>query len=215
MILPTCNVGDCFLFKIKSTEVHSTTELSPLFKTFVKLHCHAYVFISTKQSICRFSFSQLLGISQNSSAKCSLISRATLPLHENLERGFGHICACLFLVTILGQSVCQMRCHVYMECNPWLETWYVAILYPGGTKICVTVQWMSADHMTLSPAKLKYIIWTAVVKSHVTGELPKTKLKNGQTLSVFHCLHGWSLKYRQCTSASLLCYKSKQIFNCI
>ena len=52
----------------------------------------------------------------------------------------------------------------------WLETWDVAILYTGGTRTCVTVQWMSVDNMTLSPAKLN-LIWTATVNSRVmTGE---------------------------------------------
>ena len=62
------------------------------------------------------------------------------------------------------------QCHVNMACNQWLETWDVAIIYTGGTRICVTVQWMSVDCMTLSPAKLN-LIWTAAVNSRVmTGE---------------------------------------------
>ena len=52
--------------------------------------------------------------------------------------------------------------------------------------------------MTLSPAKLN-LIWTAFVNSRVmTGEPPNTKSK-----------------YCQCTSAALLCYPNKQIFNCM
>ena len=62
------------------------------------------------------------------------------------------------------------QCHVNMACNQWLETWDVAIIYTGGTRICVTVQWMSVDCMTLSPAKLN-LIWTVTVNSRVmTGE---------------------------------------------
>ena len=62
------------------------------------------------------------------------------------------------------------QCHVNMACNQWLETWDVAIIYTGGTRICVTVQWMSVDCMKLSPAKLN-LIWTAAVNSRVmTGE---------------------------------------------
>ena len=62
------------------------------------------------------------------------------------------------------------QCRVNMACNQWLETWDVAIIYTGGTRICVTVQWMSVDCMTLSPAKLN-LIWTVTVNSRVmTGE---------------------------------------------
>ena len=62
------------------------------------------------------------------------------------------------------------QCHVNMACNQWLETWDVAIIYSGGTRICVTVQWISVDCMTLSPAKLN-LIWTVTVNSCVmTGE---------------------------------------------
>ena len=61
------------------------------------------------------------------------------------------------------------QCHVNMACNQWSETWDVAIIYTGGTRICVTVQWMS-DCMPLSPAKLN-LIWTVTVNSRVmTGE---------------------------------------------
>ena len=62
------------------------------------------------------------------------------------------------------------QCHVNMACNQWLETWDVAIIHTEGTGICVTVQWMSVDCMTLSPAKLN-LIWTVTVNSRVmTGE---------------------------------------------
>ena len=50
------------------------------------------------------------------------------------------------------------QCHVNRACNKWLETWDVAIIHTGGTRICVTVQWITVDHMTLSPAKLNLII---------------------------------------------------------
>ena len=36
---------------------------------------------------------------------------------------------------------------------PWLEIWDVATIYTEGTRVCVTLQWMSVDCMTLSPAK--------------------------------------------------------------
>ena len=62
------------------------------------------------------------------------------------------------------------QCHVNMACNQWLETWDVAITHTGGTRICVTVQWMSVDCMTLSLAKLD-LIWTVTGNSRViTGE---------------------------------------------
>ena len=80
------------------------------------------------------------------------------------------------------------RCHVNMACNPWLETLDVAIIHTGGTRICVTVQWITVDHMTLSPAEIN-VIGTAAVNSHaMTGDIPNTKPN-----------------YCQCTSAALLC----------
>ena len=76
-----------------------------------------------------------------------------------------------------------MRCHVNMACYPWLETWDVAIIYTEGTRVCVTLQWISVDRMTLSPAKLN-LIWTTIVNSRVmTGESPNTKLKYCQCAS--------------------------------
>ena len=81
-----------------------------------------------------------------------------------------------------------------MACNQWLETWDVAIIYTRGTRICVTVQWMSVDCMTLCPAKLN-LIWTDAVNSRVM---------TGESQTVY-----------QCTSAALLCCKNKQLFNCI
>ena len=99
---------------------------------------------------------------------------------------------CLFIFRCKHRQLPDAQCHVNMACNQWLETWDVAIIYTGGTRICVTVQWMSVDCMTLSPAKLN-LIWTAAVNSRVmTGE--------SQT---------------QCTSAELLCCKNTQLFNCI
>ena len=43
------------------------------------------------------------------------------------------------------------RGHVNMVCNPWLETWDVAIIYTGETRIWATVQWATVDHMTYCP----------------------------------------------------------------
>ena len=85
--------------------------------------------------------------------------------------------------------------HGNMACDSWMETWDVAIIYTGGTRTCVTVQWITVDRMTLSPAKLN-LIWTTLVYSHViTEETPNTKLK-----------------YCQCTSTALLCNKHRHFF---
>ena len=89
------------------------------------------------------------------------------------------------------------QCHVNMACNQWLETWDVTIIYTGGTRVCVTVQWMSVDCMTLSPAKLN-LIWTAAVNSCVmTGE---SQTQSWSIASV-HPLHYFVEK--------------TQLFNCI
>ena len=50
------------------------------------------------------------------------------------------------------------QCHVNVACNQWLEIWDVAIIYTGGTRICVTVQWMSVGCMTLSTTKSNLIV---------------------------------------------------------
>ena len=77
---------------------------------------------------------------------------------------------CLFLGANIISQLPDAQCHVNMACNQWWETWDIAIIYTGGTRIYVPVQWMSVDYMTLSPAKLN-LIWTAAVNSHVmTGE---------------------------------------------
>ena len=66
----------------------------------------------------------------------------------------------------------------WFVCNPWWESWDVAIIYTQETRICVTVQWTILDHMTLSPAKLN-LIGTAVVNSHVmTGEFQTQSWSN-------------------------------------
>ena len=89
------------------------------------------------------------------------------------------------------------QCHVNMACNQWLETWDVAIIHTEGTRICVTVQWMSVDCMTLSPAKLN-LIWTVTVNSRVmTGE---SQTQSWSIASV-HPLHYFVAK--------------TQLFNCI
>ena len=76
----------------------------------------------------------------------------------------------LFIFRCKHRQLPDAQCHVNMACNQWLETWDIAIIYTGGTRICVTVQWMSVDCMTLSPTKLN-LIWTAAVNSRVmTGE---------------------------------------------
>ena len=62
-----------------------------------------------------------------------------------------------------------------------------------GTRICVTVQWMSVDCMPLSPAKLN-LIWTAVVNSRVmTGE---SQIQSWGIASV-HPLHYFVAKNTQ------------------
>ena len=77
------------------------------------------------------------------------------------------------------------QCHVNMACNQWLEIWDVAIIYTGGTGICVTVQWISVDCMTLSPAKLN-LIWTVTVNSRVmTGEFQT----QSSSIASVHPLH--------------------------
>ena len=90
------------------------------------------------------------------------------------------------------------QCHVNMACNQWLETWDVAIIYTAGTRICVTVQWMSVDCMTLSPSKIKSNLNCHCQLTCDDWGIPNTKLK-----------------YCQCTSAALLCCKKAQLFNCI
>ena len=90
----------------------------------------------------------------------------TLPPHEKLGSGLDY----LFIFRCKHNQLPDAQWHVNMACNQWLETWDVAIIYTGGTMIRVTVQWMSVDCMTLSPAKLN-LIWTAGVNSRVmTGE---------------------------------------------
>ena len=77
------------------------------------------------------------------------------------------------------------QCHVNRACNPWLETWDFAIIHSGGTRICVTVQWITVDHMTLSPTKL-ILIWIAVVNS--CAMIGESKTQNRSIASV-HPLH--------------------------
>ena len=77
------------------------------------------------------------------------------------------------------------RCHVNMACNPWLETWDVAIIHTGGTRIRVTVQWITVDHMALSPAELD-LIWTAAVNSHV---MTRESQAQSRTIAIVHPLH--------------------------
>ena len=72
---------------------------------------------------------------------------------------------CLFLDGNKTQHA-WCRGHINMACNQWLETWDVAMIYTGRTKIRVTAQWITADHMTLSPTKL-ILSWTVGVKSRV------------------------------------------------
>ena len=80
-------------------------------------------------------------------------------------------------------------CHVNMACNPWLETWDVAIIHTGGKRICVTVQWITVDHMTLSSAELN-LIWTATVNSHaMTGE----SQTQSWTIASVHPLHYFAI----------------------
>ena len=91
-----------------------------------------------------------------------------------------------FLIFICKHSQhTRHPCHVHMACNPWLETWDVAIIHTGGTRICVTVQWITVDHMTLSPAELN-LIWTAAVNSRaMTGE----SQTQSRTIANVHPLH--------------------------
>ena len=88
---------------------------------------------------------------------------------------------------------CRMpdaQCHVNMACNQWLGTWDVAIIYTGRTRICVTVQWMSVDCMTLYPAKLN-LIRTAAVNSRVmTGE----SQTQSRSIASVHPLHNFVAK---------------------
>ena len=102
---------------------------------------------------------------------CGLISRQTPPFQHCLHRrNFDSDLDYLLNFRCKHSQLPDAPCHVKMACNQWLETWDVAIIYTRGTRICVTVQWMSVDCMTLSPAKLN-IIWTAAVNSRVmTGE---------------------------------------------
>ena len=103
----------------------------------------------------------------------------------------------LFIFRCKHSQLQDAQCHVNMASNQWLETWYVAIIYTGGTRICVTVQWMSVDCMTLSQAKLN-LIWTATVNSRVmTGE---SQTQSWSIASV-HPLHYFVAK--------------TQLFNCI
>ena len=102
---------------------------------------------------------------------CTAVRRQTPPfqhcLHmRNLDLDLDY----LLIFRCKHSQLPDAQCHVNMACNQWLETWDVAIIYTGGTRICVTVQWMSVDCMTLSPAKSN-LIWTAAVNSRVmTGE---------------------------------------------
>ena len=107
----------------------------------------------------------------------------------------------LFIFRCKHSQLRDAQCHVNMlcnvSCNQWLETWDVAIIYTGGTRICVTVKRMSVECMTLSPAKLN-LIWTAAVNSRVmTGE----SQTQSWSIASIHQLH-----YFVATT---------QLFNCI
>ena len=95
----------------------------------------------------------------------------TPPFKHCLHMGnLGLDLAYLFIFRCKHRQLPDAQCHVNMACNQWLETWDVAIIYTGGTRICVTVQWMSVDCMTLSPAKLSLILTAAVNSREMTGE---------------------------------------------
>ena len=75
----------------------------------------------------------------------------------------------------------------WLVTNDW-KHWDVAMIYTGGTRIRVTVQWITLDHMALSPTK-SILTWAAGVNSQLmNGRIPNTKPK-----------------YYQCTFAALLC----------
>ena len=115
-------------------------------------------------------------------------------------------CTCLFL-DVNTTPACRMRCHVNMACYPWLETWDVAIIYTEGTRVCVTLQWMSVDRMTLSPAKLN-LIWTTWPLSTHVWWLGNPKHK-AEVLPV--CIRCTTLLPKQ--ADILLCIKDNNIYN--
>ena len=92
---------------------------------------------------------------------------------------------CLFIFRCKHSQLLDTQGHANMACNQWLGTWDVAIIYTGGTRICVTVQWMSVDCMTLSPAKLN-LIWTAAVDSRVMTWESQTQ---SWSIASVHLLH--------------------------
>ena len=107
---------------------------------------------------------------------------------------------CWFIFRCKHSQLPNAQCHVNMACSQWLETWDVAIIYTGGTRICVIVQWMSVDCMIMSRAKL-YIIWT-VLSTYVwrlgnpkhRAEVLPLYIQSGSFTSV-HPLHYFVAKH--------------------
>ena len=75
----------------------------------------------------------------------------------------------LFIFRRKHRQLPDAQCHINMACNQWLETWDVAIIYTGGTRICVTVQWMSVDCMTLQvlPASVHPLHYFVAKNTHL------------------------------------------------
>ena len=74
--------------------------------------------------------------------------------------------------------------------NPCLETWDVEIIHIGGTRICVTVQWITVDHMTLPPAELNLILTAVVNSCAMTGD----SQTQSRTIASVHPLHYFATK---------------------
>ena len=53
---------------------------------------------------------------------------------RNLDSDFDY----LFIFRCKHRQLPDAQCNVNMDCNQWLETWDVAIIYTGGTRICVS-----------------------------------------------------------------------------
>ena len=75
------------------------------------------------------------------------------------------------------QPACWMSGHVNMACNPWLETWDVAIIYTRETRICVTVQWYTQMVHTGSLGPINNIpTMVQIIDWHWPGDKPVSEV---------------------------------------
>ena len=115
----------------------------------------------------------------------------TLPPNEKLEFGFG----LLGHFEMQTQPSHHMWCHVNVACNPWLETWDVAMIYTGGTRTCSMDYCWPHD---ILPSKMKSTLNCRCQLTCSDWGTPNTRLK-----------------FCQCTPTALLCYPCREMFKCM